>query len=123
MCHGTTSRGRASAVTVPRWGLLYAGTLPQLAALGAVEAAHSPHLLRITLRCLIAVSVFATMSVWLRTNRSALDLQDWCGCAGERMTIRVIDSEAPMPADRPIEAAFISPAPALVEDDYELVGR
>ena len=123
MCHGTTSRGRASAVAPPRWGLLYAGTLPQLAALAAVEAAHSPHLVRLTLRCLLAVSVFAAMSAWLRSNRPALDLQDWCDCAGDRMTIRVIDSPAPTPAGRPFEPTFISAEPTLVEEDYELAGR
>ena len=120
MCQGTTSSGRASAVAAPRWGLLYAGTLPQLAALGVVEAAHSPHLLRMTLRCLIAVSVFAAMSLWLRTNRPALDLQDWCDCAGAQMTVRVIESHRPEPAisqTRPITA--FEPA----EEEYEIVAR
>lgn len=122
MCHGTTSRGRGSAVAAPRWGLLYAGTLPQLAALGVVEAAHSPHLLRMTLRCLIALSVFAAMSVWLRTNRPALDLQNWCDCAGAQMTVRVIASHSPKPAVRPLEPMVISAAP-VQEHEYELAGR
>ena len=87
MCQ-TSTRGRVSAVARPRWGVLYAVTLPQLAALAAVEAAHSPHLIRMTLRCLLALGVFATMSVWLRINRPALDLQSWCDCAGQQMTIR-----------------------------------
>jgi hypothetical protein len=122
MCQKTTSSGRGSAVAAPRWGFLYMGTLPQLAALGVVEAAHSPHLLRITLRCLIAVSVFATMSVWLRTNRSALDLQDWCDCAGAQMTVRVIASHPPKPVARPLEPTVISAAP-VQEHEYELAGR
>ena len=121
MCHGMTSTGRGSAVTAPRWGLLYAVTLPQLATLGVVEAAHSPHPLRMALRCLIAVSVFATMSVWLRTNRPALDLQDWCDCAGARMTVRVIESEPRRPAARPLERVLIMSAP--VQEEYELAGR
>jgi len=121
MCHSATSRGRRSAVAAPRWGLLYAGTLPQLAALGVVEAAYSPQLLRMTLRCLIAVSVFVTMSVWLRTNRPALDLQDWCDCAGAQMKIRVIASHPPKLAARSLEPALSSPA--SLEEECEVVGR
>src|SRR5262245_8979899 len=120
MCQGAVSSGRGSAVAAPRWGLLYAGTVPQLAALGVLEAAHSPHLLRIALRCLIAVGLFATMSLWLRTNRPALDLQDWCDCAGAQVTVRVIESHRPEPAisqTRPITA--FEPA----EQEYEIVAR
>jgi len=120
MCQTTTLTRRGSAAPAPRWGLLYTGTLAQLGALGVVEAAHSPHLLRMTLRCLIALSVFATMSVWLRTNRPALDLQDWCDCAGASMKVRVIDSQPPEPAARPLEPTFISRAPL---EEYELAGR
>jgi hypothetical protein len=121
MCQETTSRGRGSAVAAPRWGVLYAGTLPQLAALGVVEASHSPHLLRMTLRCLIAVSVFATMSIWLRTNRPALDLQNWCDCAAAQMTIRVIASRPSTLTDRSLELALSSPA--LLEEQHEVASR
>jgi hypothetical protein len=118
---GSPTRGRGAVNVGPRWGLLYIGTLSQLAALGAAEAVHSPHLLRVTLRCLLAVGIFATMSVWLRTNRPALDLQDWCDCAGARMTIRVIDSEPARPAARRFEPPFIPPVP--VDEEHELAGR
>ena len=121
MCQATTPRGRGSVNTAPRWGLLYAATLSQLAALGAVEAVHSPHVLRMTLRCLLALGLFATMSVWLRTNRPALDLQNWCDCAGAQMTIRVIASHPPTPTARPLEPALSAPAP--LEDEYEVAGR
>jgi len=120
MCEKTTSRGRGSAGAAPRWGVLYAGTLPQLAALGAVEAAHSPHLVRMALRCLLAVGVFATISIWLRTNRPALDLQDWCDCAGAQMTIRVIESRPPQPAVPVAEPLVVA---AALEQEYELTGR
>ena len=121
MCQGTTSSGRGSGVAAPRWSVLYAGTLPQLAALGVVEAAHSPHLLRTALRCLVAVGVFAAMSVWLRTNRPALDLQDWCDCAGAQMTVRVIASRPSTLPDRSLELALSSPA--LLEEQHEVAGR
>jgi hypothetical protein len=119
MCQAATPGATRSANASPRWGLLYAGTLSQLAALGAAEAVHSPHLLRVTLRCLLAVGIFATMSVWLRTNRPALDLQHWCDCAGARMTIRVIESHRPEPAVQPLEPTFISSA--AEEQEYELL--
>ena len=120
MCQTTSPKGRGAAIAPPRWGLLYAVTLPQLAVLGAVEAVHSPNPLRLTLRFLLALGMFATMSVWLRVNRPALDLQDWCDCAGERMTIRVVESSRPRPRTLPVE-----PAPALepVEVEYEVAGR
>jgi hypothetical protein len=97
----------------PRWGTLYATVFPQLAALGAVEVVQSPGAIRLALRCGLALGVFATMSVWLRANRSAFDLQDWCDCAGERMTIRVIESPL-------TKASFTQ---GLVEEEYEVAGR
>src|SRR5262245_57173431 len=72
MCQATSTKGRRSAIVGPRWGVLYAVTLPQLAVLGAVEAVHSPNPVRLTLRFLLALGLFATMSVWLRVNRPAL---------------------------------------------------
>jgi hypothetical protein len=122
MCQKTTSSGRGSAVAAPRWGFLYMGRCRSW----PLSASSKPHIrltwLRITLRCLIAVSVFATMSVWLRTNRSALDLQDWCDCAGAQMTVRVIASHPPKPVARPLEPTVISAAP-VQEHEYELAGR
>jgi len=121
MCD-TTHRGvQGSAVARPRWGLLYGTALPQLAALGAVEVVQSPHAVRIVLRCLLALGVFATMSVWLRANRSAFDLQNWCECAPERMTIRVIESRRPQPAASPLDRPALRPAPA--EEEYEVATR
>ena len=120
MCQATTQQARRAVNATPRWGLLYARTLSQLAALGAVEAVHSPHVLRMTLRCVLALGVFATMSVWVRANRPALDLQNWCDCAGARMTIRVIESD-PRTTARPLELEFISSE--RTEEDYELVGH
>jgi hypothetical protein len=120
MCH-TSIAARASAISRPRWGALYATVLPQVAALGVVEALHSPAALRVALRCALALGLFATMAVWQRANRLAFDLQNWCDCAGQRMTIRVIESQRLAPPAQPLEPDFI--APALAEEDYELVGR
>jgi hypothetical protein len=121
MCD-TTHRGmHGSDVARPRWGLLYGTALPQLAALGALEVVQSPHAVRIALRCLLAFGVFAAMSILLRANRPAFDLQNWCECAGERMTIRVIESRRPQPAASPLDRPALVPAPA--EEEYEVVAR
>jgi len=117
-----TSEGeRASATMRPRWGTLYATVFPQLAALGAAEVVHSPGAIRLALRCVLALGAFATMSLWLRANRPAFDLQNWCDCAGQRMTIRVIESRLPKLTASPLEPAVITQD--LVEDEYDIAGR
>jgi hypothetical protein len=121
MCDTTSEGARGSVVVRPRWGLLYGTALPQLAALGALEVVQSPHAIRIALRCLLALGVFATMSVWLRANRPAFDLQNWCDCAGDRMTIRVIDSRRLQPVASP--RAHPATVPAEVEEEYEVAAR
>ena len=121
MCDTTSQGARGSAVARPSWGVLYGTALPQLAALGAVEVVQSPHAVRIALRCLLAFGVFTTMSVWLRANRPAFDLQNWCECAGDRMTIRVIESRRPQPAASPLDRPAVVPAPA--EEEYEIAAR
>jgi hypothetical protein len=121
MCDTTSRAARGSVSGRPRWGVLYAATLPQLAALGVVEVAQSPQPVRVALRCLLALGVFATMSVWLRANRPALDLLNWCDCAGERMTIRVIESRRPRAFALPLEPTVVTPE--RVEQDYEIAAR
>jgi hypothetical protein len=81
---------------------------------------HSPNAVRLTLRFLLALGVFASMSAWLRVNRPALDLQNWCDCAGERMTIRVVESSRARPQILPAEPP---PAPEPVEEEYEVATR
>jgi hypothetical protein len=46
--------------------------------------------------------VFLAMAAWLRANRAAFDLQDWCDCAGQQMTVIL---------------------PASAEEEYEVSGR
>lgn len=76
----------------PRWGPLYALVLSQLAALALVELSGPPNALRLTLRSGLALGALATMAAWIRRNRVAIDLQDWCACAPRTVTIRVIES-------------------------------
>lgn len=121
MCETTLRKTPGSAVSRPRWGLLYTATLLQIAALGVVDVVPSPHPARFALCCLLALGVFATMALSIRANRPAFDLQDWCDCAGERMTIRVIECGVPQAEALPLEPAGI--ALALVEEDHEAAIR
>jgi hypothetical protein len=117
MCQTISRTPAGSPIRGPRWILLYTATLAQLAALALVEVVQPAHPVRVGLRCLLALGLFATMAVWLRVNRPALDLENWCDCAGQRMTIRVIESRGPkLPASEPA----VSPQPAI-ELEYELV--
>lgn len=92
MCHPSDSAPSAWQPGRPRWALLYGVTLPQLAALAAVEAGSPPLPARALLRWTLALGTFVAMALWLRANRAAFDLQDWCDCAPQTMTIRLIDS-------------------------------
>jgi len=80
----------------PRWLLLYAATAPQLAALAAVEASAPSPPVRVLLRWALTLATFVGMGLWVRANRAAFDLQDWCDCAPQKMTIRVIESRRPI---------------------------
>jgi hypothetical protein len=119
MCHATSRSAAGSTIRGPRWVVLYTATLAQVAALGLVEGMQSAHAARVALRCLLALGLFATTALWLRVNRPALDLQDWCECAGERMTIRVIEPRVPMLPSALPELPVI-PEPAI-EEAYEVV--
>ena len=121
MCDTTSRAARGSFGGRPRWGLLYAATLPQLAALGVVEVAQSPHAVRVALRYLLALGVFLAMGAWLRANRPAFDLQDWCDCAAQQMTVRVIESRRPRPLAVPLDPPATAPGPA--EEEYEVATR
>ena len=121
MCDTTSQAARGSVGGQPRWGFLYAATLPQLAALGVVEVAQSPQAVRVGLRCLLALGVFLAMGAWLRANRPAVDLQDWCDCAGQQMTVRVIESRRPRPVAFPVDPPATAPVPA--EEEYEVATR
>ena len=119
MCDAN-SRALGTSAIRPRWGLLYATALPQVAGLVVVEAVHPTVAVRVTLRLLLALGIFATMSMWIRANRPAIDLQDWCDCAGQRMTIRVIESR------RPLALPPVEPAPLVsvsAGEEYELTAR
>jgi hypothetical protein len=69
-------------------------------------------------RCALILAVFVGMALWIRSNRPAFDLQQWCECAPATITVRVIESRRSLRPDRP--APVTAPA-AEAEEDYELI--
>jgi hypothetical protein len=115
MCDSTQLAGRA--VTRPRWRVLYGVVCPPLAMLGIVEVAAPAAPVRTVLRLALVLGVVAAMAVWVRANRAALDLQDWCAWAASTITVRVIESQRPAasPGSDPFPAS-----PTWVEEEREV---
>jgi len=90
MCDVMPRSRRSRAIPRPRWGLLYGLVTLMLAALAGVETAISPGSAQTALQCGLALSGFGAMALWVRSNRMALDQQDWCECAAEKISVRVI---------------------------------
>src|SRR4029434_5754506 len=109
-----TPRPPGPTVLRPRWGLLYGAAFSPLAALAVVEVTTPPNAIRTLLRFVFAISAFAGMAVWVRARRTALDMSDWCGCAGATVSVRVIESPRPYPLT-PLEAR--RPSPAWIEEE------
>ena len=89
-----------------------------LAALAVVEMLVAPGAELTTLRCGLVLTGFGAMAGWTRRNRAALDHIDWCECAGERVTMRVIPSH-----DRGRARAVAADLPEPVEEELEEVAR
>jgi hypothetical protein len=115
-----TPRPPGSAVVRPRWGLLYGAAFSPLAALAVVEASVPPNGVRTLLRFTLAISAIAGMAVWVRASRTALDMLDWCACAGATVSMRVIESRRPSLFTEPDAP---TPLPAWTEEERELALR
>jgi hypothetical protein len=115
-----TPRPPGPTVRRPRWSLLYGAAFSPLAALAVVEVATPPNAIRTLLRVVFALSAFAGMAVWVRASRTALDMLDWCACAGATVSVRVIES----PCARPL-TEFDAPGsvPTWTEEERELALR
>jgi hypothetical protein len=116
MCDGAEPSART--IPRPRWLRLYAIVLSPLAALAIVELTAPANPLRTILRALFTVGIFAGMAGWLRRNRPAFDLQNWCACAPGTITIRVIESPRAAPGTAPR-----APAPGRHDEERELILR
>jgi hypothetical protein len=114
-----TPRPPGPTVLRPRWSLLYGAAFSPLAALAVVEVATPPNAIRTLLRIVFAISAFAGMAVWVRASRTAIDMLDWCGCAGATVSVRVIES----PCVRPLSEGDAPAAPTWTEEERELALR
>lgn len=114
MCYPGETDVRMPGAGRPRWASLYGATLPQLLALAAVEASTPSPPLRAILRWTLALGTFVGMGLWVRSNRAAFDLENWCACAPQKVTVRVIESHRP--AYTPTHE---DPRPSWVEEPAE----
>lgn len=121
MCNATASPRHAEVIPRPRWFFFYGVTSILLGSGAAVELFTSPGAARMTLRVGLAVGALATLSLWFRFNRVSLDLEDWCDCAREKTTVRVILSDVPEP---PVTPMPVAPEPWRHEpiEEAETVG-
>src|SRR5712692_9870636 len=103
MCNGTRAWRDAPTVPRVRWSRLYGILAVMATALTSVEFSGPAGLARTALRGGIALAAFAGMALWVRANRAAFDYADWCECAGEKITVRVIPSRRPEPELPPLD--------------------
>src|SRR5678816_172626 len=115
-----TPRPPGPTVVRPRWVLLYGAAFSPLAALAVVDVATPPNAVRTLLRVVFAIGAFAGMAVWVRASRTALNMLDWCACAGATVSVRVIESERSRPLVGPDAPGF---SPAWTEEEGELALR
>jgi hypothetical protein len=95
MCESNRILRRAAAtIPRPRWARLYGIAFAGLATLTIANVAL-PDVAQPPLDGLITVAVFVAFALWVRGNRAALDQQDWCECAADTLTVRVIPSRRP----------------------------
>ena len=90
------SRGPITAIPRPRWLLLYGIVFLGLAALAIPDVAAA-EVVRPALDGVVGGAVLVAIAFWIRGNRAALDQQDWCECAADTVTVRVIPSHRPEP--------------------------
>jgi hypothetical protein len=82
----------------PCWSALYLLAGVMLSVLLGVQALVAAGAERTALQTGLVLVGFSAMVQWARRNRAALDHLDWCDCASERVTVRVIVSRREAPA-------------------------
>ncbi len=100
MCDERRERTDAPREPRVRWSRLYGILAVMAGALTSIEAFGPAGSATMALRGGIALAAFVAMALWIRGNRAAFDYADWCECAAEKITVRVIPSRRPMP-ERP----------------------
>lgn len=100
------SRKTVATVERPHWSRLYAVLPLAIVTLALVELSVRVPVLRVMFRCGIVCAAFGAMMGWVRANRVALDQLDWCACAANAVTVRVISSP-PVHQPRAAEAMAV----------------
>jgi hypothetical protein len=93
---GSVSKRDGTTMARPRWTALYGIAAFGLAALAVTEIAAAA-VVRPAVESVVGGAAFVAIALWLRRNRAALDQQEWCECAAETLTVRVIPSRRPQP--------------------------
>ena len=93
MCDVKAGSGRTAPA--PKWLLLYGVALLMVAGVMGIDAASSLGAVRPVLEVILAGVGFASMTLWIRSNRAALDLQSWCECASTKTVMRIVPSRRP----------------------------
>jgi len=82
-------------------------------ATALTRAALSASLVRAAMLVAIPALAAVALAAWVLTNRVALDLTEWCDCAGRTVRVRIVATPAPptprptAPDPRPVERATL----------------
>jgi hypothetical protein len=95
MCDSQAGSCRERLLPRPKWATLYSLVVLGASSAAAVEMFGPAGALRTALRLGVVIGGSVAITLWLRLNRVALDAEDWCACAHEKMTVRVIRSAPP----------------------------
>ena len=109
MCNETQVRRDAPRLQRVRWSRLYGILVVMASALTSVDVFGPAGLTRAVLRGGIALAAFAGMALWMHANRAAFDYADWCDCAAEKITVRVIPSRQPERERSPLTEDELEP--------------
>src|SRR5687768_15771919 len=96
MCNGRPRSSRDRLFPRPRWIALYGILVLGASSAVGVEVFGPAGVVRTALRWAVVIGGSVGIALWRRLNRVPLDAEDWCACAGETMTVRVIGSPMPV---------------------------
>ena len=109
MCTIRTARPAAALTPRVSWKRLYGLVALMALTLTADELVSPKGIVRAALRGTITVATFVAMALWVRSNRAAFDYEDWCDCAAQHITVRVIPSQREEPQVLPLDERVDEP--------------
>jgi hypothetical protein len=95
MCDDRPHVTREWLLPRPQWAALYAIVVLGGSSAVAIEVFSPAGVVRTALRWGVVVGGSVAIALWVRLNRVSLDGEQWCACAVEKMTVRVIGPPAP----------------------------